>query len=80
MNTSNESSSISIQDLEKWFDEELELHGNKDNSTSWEHAEIVTARVHILNKAKKKIQEQSQAELNSNPTAPLTRMAIESTL
>ena len=34
MNTSNEANGISIQDLEQWFDEELELYDNKDNSTS----------------------------------------------
>lgn len=77
MNKSNESNGISIQDLEKWFDEELELYGNKDNSTSWEHAEIVTARVHILNKAKKKIQEQSQAKLNSERINKVIQVLIE---
>ena len=77
MNIDNESNSISIQDLEQWFDEELELYGNKDNSTSWEHAEIVAARVHILNKAKKKIQEQSQAELNSKRINNVIQVLIE---
>lgn len=77
MNKSNESNGISIQDLEKWFDEELELYGNKDNSTSWEHAEIVTARVHILNKAKKKIQERSQAKLNSERINNVIQVLIE---
>lgn len=62
MNIDNESNGISIQDLEQWFNEELELYGTKDEPNSWEHAEIVAARVHILNKAKKKIQERSQAE------------------
>lgn len=77
MNKSNESNGISIQDLKKWFDEELELYGNKDNSTSWEHAEIVTARVHILNKAKKKIQERSQAKLNSERINNVIQVLIE---
>ena len=77
MNVNNEPNGISIQDLEQWFDEELELYGNKDNSTSWEHAEIVTARVHILNKAKKKIQEQSQAKLNSERINKIIQVLIE---
>ena len=73
----NEANGISIQDLEQWFDEELKLYGNKDNSTSWEHAEVVAARVHILNKAKKKIQEQSQAELNSKRIINVIQILIE---
>lgn len=77
MNKSNEANGINIQDLEQWFDEELELYGNKDNFTSWEHAEIVAARVHILNKAKKKIQEQSQAKLNSKRINNVIQVLIE---
>lgn len=77
MNKSNESNGISFQDLEQWFDEELELYGNKDNFTSWEHVEIVAARLHILNKAKKKIQEQSQAELNSERINKVIQVLIE---
>lgn len=77
MNKSNETNGISIQDLEQWFDEELELYGNKDNSTSWEHAEIVAARVHIINKAKKKIREQSQAKLNSERINKVIQVLIE---
>ena len=77
MNVNNEPNGISIQDLEQWFNEELELYGNKDNSTSWEHAEIVTARVHILNKAKKKIREQSQAKLNSERINKIIQVLIE---
>ena len=76
MNTSNESNGISIQDLEQWFDEELELY-NKDNFTSWEHVEIDTAKAHILNKAKKKIQEQSQAELNCKRIINVIQVLIE---
>ena len=77
MNTSNESNGISIQDLEQWFDEELELYDNKDNFTSWEHVYIDTAKAHILNKAKKKIQEQSQAELNSKRIINVIQVLIE---
>ena len=77
MNTSNESNGISIQDLEQWFDEELELQDNKDNFTSWEHVYIDTAKAHIINKAKKKIQEQSQAELNSKRIINVIQVLIE---
>ena len=74
----NETTGISIQDLEQWFDEELELYDNKDNFTSWEHVGmIVAARVHIINKAKKKIQEQSQAELNSKRINNVIQVLIE---
>ena len=38
---------------------------------------IVAARVHILNKAKKKIQEQSQAELNSKRINKVIQVLIE---
>lgn len=69
MNTSNEANGISIQDLEQWFDEELTLYGN--------HVEIDAAKVHILNKAKKKIQEQSQAELNSKRIINVIQVLIE---
>lgn len=77
MNIDNESNSISIQDLEQWFDEEFELYGKKDNFASWEHVEIVAARLHILNKAKKKIQEQSQAKLNSKRINKVIQVLIE---
>ena len=69
MNTSNEANSISIQDLEQWFDEELALYGD--------HVYIDTAKAHILNKAKKKIQEQSQAELNSKRIINVIQVLIE---
>lgn len=69
MNTSNESNGISIQDLEQWFDEELTLYGN--------HVEIDAAKVHILNKAKRKIQEQSQAKLNSERINKVIQVLIE---
>ena len=73
----NETTGISIQDLEQWFDEELELYDNKDNFTSWEHVYIYTAKAHILNKAKKKIQEQSQAELNSKRINKVIQVLVE---
>lgn len=69
MNIDNESNSISIQDLEQWFDEELTLYGN--------HVEIDAAKVHILNKAKRKIQEQSQAKLNSERINKVIQVLIE---
>ena len=69
MNVSNEPNGISIQDLEQWFDEELTLYGN--------HVEIDAAKVHILNKAKRKIQEQSQAELNSKRINNVIQVLIE---
>lgn len=77
MNTSNEANGISIQDLEQWFDEELKLYGTNDEFNAWEHVEIVAARLHILNKAKKKIQEQSQAELNSKRINNVIQVLIE---
>lgn len=69
MNVSNEPNGISIQDLEQWFDEELTLYGN--------HVEIDAAKVHILNKAKRKIQEQSQAKLNSERINKVIQVLIE---
>lgn len=69
MNVSNEPDGISIQDLEQWFDEELTLYGN--------HVEIDAAKVHILNKAKRKIQEQSQAKLNSERINKVIQVLIE---
>ena len=78
MNIDNESNSISIQDLEQWFDEELKLYGTNDEFNAWEHVGmIVAARVHILNKAKKKIQEQSQAKLNSERINKIIQVLIE---
>lgn len=65
----NETTGISIQDLEQWFDEELTLYGN--------HVEIDAAKVHILNKAKRKIQEQSQAKLNSERINKVIQVLIE---
>ena len=65
----NEANGISIQDLEQWFDEELTLYGN--------HVEIDAAKVHILNKAKRKIQEQSQAKLNSERINKVIQVLIE---
>ncbi len=38
---------------------------------------IVAARVHILNKAKKKIREQSQAKLNSEHINKIIQLLIE---
>ena len=69
MNKSNEANGISIQDLEQWFDEEFALYGT--------HVEIDAAKVHILNKAKKKIQEQSQAELNAKRINNVMQVLIE---
>ena len=69
MNKSNEPNGIGIQDLEQWFDEELTLYGN--------HVEIDAAKVHILNKAKRKIQEQSQAKLNSERINKVIQVLIE---
>ncbi len=69
MNKSNEANGINIQDLEQWFDEELTLYGN--------HVEIDAAKVHILNKAKRKIQEQSQAKLNSERINKVIQVLIE---
>ena len=65
----NETTGISIQDLERWFDEELTLYGN--------HVEIDAEKVHILNKAKRKIQEQSQAKLNSERINKVIQVLIE---
>lgn len=65
----NEATGISIQDLEQWFNEELELYGTKDEPDfdgvfAWKHSAISQARFRIINKAKKKIREQEQAKLN----------------
>lgn len=74
----NETTGISIQDLEQWFDEELKLYGTNDEFNAWEHVGmIVAARVHILNKAKKKIREQSQAKLNSERINKIIQVLIE---
>jgi len=74
----NETTGISIQDLEQWFDEELKLYGTNDEFNAWEHVGmIVAARVHILNKAKKKIQEQSQAKLNAKRINNVMQVLIE---
>ena len=74
----NETTGISIQDLEQWFDEELKLYGTNDEFNAWEHVGmIVAARVHILNKAKRKIQEQSQAKLNSKRINNVIQVLIE---
>lgn len=62
MNKSNEANGISIQDLEQWLDEEVKLYDTK---------------VRILNNAKKKIQEQSQAELNSKRINNVIQVLIE---
>ena len=62
MNKSNEANGISIQDLEQWLDEEVKLYDTK---------------VRILNNAKKKIQEQSQAELNSKRIINVIQVLIE---
>lgn len=73
----NETNGISIQDLEQWFNEELELYGTKGEPNSWEHVDIVAAKIHILNKAKRKIQEQSQAKLNSKRINNVIQVLIE---
>lgn len=73
----NEATGISIQDLEQWFNEELELYGTKGEPNSWEHVEIVAAKIHILNKAKRKIQEQSKAKLNSKRINNVIQVLIE---
>lgn len=73
----NETTGISIQDLEQWFNEELELYGIKDEPNSWEHVDIVAAKIHILNKAKRKIQKQSQAKLNSKRINNVIQVLIE---
>lgn len=78
----NEATGISIQDLEQWFNEELELYGTKDEPDfegvfAWKHSAISQARFHILNKAKKKIREQSQAELNSKRINNVIQVLIE---
>lgn len=74
----NETNGISIQDLEQWFNEELELYcGIKDEFRSWEHVEIVAAKTHILNKARQKIQEQSQAKLNSERINKVIQVLVE---
>ena len=73
----NETNGIRIQDLEKWFNEELELYGIKDDPNSWEHVDIVAAKIHILNKAKRKIQEQRQAKLNSERINKVIQVLIE---
>lgn len=78
----NEATGISIQDLEQWFDEELELYGTKDKSDfesvfAWKHSAISQARLRIINKAKKKIQEQSQAKLNSERINKVIQVLIE---
>lgn len=77
MDKSNETTGISIQDLEQWFNEELELYGTKDEPNSWEHVDIVAAKMHILNKAKRKIQEQSQAKLNSKRINNVIQVLID---
>lgn len=77
MDKSNETTGISIQDLEQWFNEELELYGTKDDPNSWEHVDIVAAKIHILNKAKQKIQKQSQAKLNSERINKVIQVLIE---
>lgn len=77
MDKNNEATGISIQDLEQWFNEELELYGSKDEPNSWEHVELVGAKIHILNKAKQKIQEQSQAKLNSKRINNVIQVLIE---
>lgn len=65
----NEATGISIQDLEQWFNEELELYGTKDEPDfegvfAWKHSAISQARLRILDKAKRKILEQEQAKRN----------------
>ena len=77
MDKNNEITGISIQDLEQWFNEELELYGTKDGPKSGEYVDIVAAKIHILNKAKRKIQEQSQAKLNSERINNVINVLIE---
>ena len=78
----NETNGISIQDLEQWFDEELELYGTKDEADfegvfTWKHIAVTSAKIRILNKAKKKIQEQSQAELDSKRINKVIQVLVE---
>ena len=77
MDKNNETIGISIQDLEKWFDEEFELYGITVKTSSWEHVELVGAKIHILNKAKQKILEQTRAELNSKRINNVIQVLIE---
>lgn len=77
MDKNNEITGISIQDLEQWFDEEFELYGTKDKFNDWEHIELAGAKIHILNKAKQKILEQAQAELNSKRINNVIQVLIE---
>lgn len=65
----NEATGISIQDLEQWFNQELELYGTKnepdfDGVFAWKHSAISQARFRIINKAKKKIREQAKLNLD----------------
>lgn len=78
----NETTGISIQDLEQWFDEELELYGTKDDPDfegvfAWKHSAISQARFRVINKAKKKIREQSQAKLNSERINKVIQVLID---
>ena len=59
----NETTGISIQDLEQWFNEELELYGS-DGVFLHKYDTIAAAKLRILDKAKRKILEQEQAKLN----------------
>lgn len=77
MDKNNEITGISIQDLEQWFDEEFELYGTKDKFNDWEHIELAGAKIHILNKAKQKILEQAQTELNSKRINNVIQVLIE---
>jgi hypothetical protein len=69
MDKSNETTGISIQDLEQWFNEELELYGSDghpdfDGVFIYKYDTIAAAKLRILDKAKRKILEQEQAKLN----------------
>lgn len=65
----NEATGISIQDLEQWFNEELELYGSDghpdfDGVCVYKYDTIAAAKLRILDKATRKILEQEQAKLN----------------
>lgn len=78
----NETNGISIQDLEQWFNEELELYGSDghpdfDGVFIYKYDTIAAAKLRILDKAKRKILEQNQAKLNSKRINNVIQVLIE---
>lgn len=78
----NEATGISIQDLEQWFNEELELYGSDghpdfDGVFVYKYDTIAAAKLRILDKAKRKILEQNQAKLNSKRINNVIQVLIE---